>query len=604
MGAAMLTDLGYVKKGTKNRDLDNPDSWTGKNGVTSKDSFLSNSSEQEVAMDSELVLNEKRLRRMGVIDETSTSQEISGYMATSHLLGTGGARDMKRGVVKSDANGVTGNTYYKLGFHAVAGVNPVIAPDNVDITNTFRTPSRVGGVGVVQTSVSNNKGSFGDPNGIYPRYLNEQDTNRLARNQNISKTIVPIKDASRDLSVKIANSGSTWDQPQIPFNPEYPFNNVFESESGHIIEIDDTPNNERLHQFHSSGTFTEIDRNGTNVRKIVGDTYEIWERNGYVHIKGAVNITVEGNANINVANNCELEVNGDFNTKVGGNVNWSVGGDWNLKVDGKESHTNGGDFAVDAFKIHLNSGESAAGGISMTSKSSGSVEFSELILEPRNFEELTEFETDDATQLEVAEYRQKLQDSGLLDDNIIDGVIGEAVKPSITATDVETVSCDMFRRGDININQYISNNYKLSDFTKGRQIPLEQSGLKDVEIACNLKSLAVNVMEIVKNKYPGVKITSGLRSPSTKTSQHPLGMAVDLQFSGYKSADYLAIASDLSSILPFDQLILEYASDNRVNGAPTTWIHISHTRAGNRKQIFTMNNHKRISDFGELKAVA
>jgi hypothetical protein len=81
-------------------------------------------------------------------------------------------------------------------------------------------------------------------------------------------------------------------------------------------------------------------------------------------------------------------------------------------------------------------------------------------------------------------------------------------------------------------------------------------------------------------------------------------MAVDLQFSGYKSADYLAIASDLSSILPFDQLILEYASDNRVNGAPTTWIHISHTRAGNRKQIFTMNNHKRISDFGELKAVA
>jgi hypothetical protein len=194
MGAAMLTDLGYVKKGTKNRDLDNPDSWTGKNGVTSKDSFLSNSSEQEVAMDSELVLNEKRLRRMGVIDETSTSQEISGYMATSHLLGTGGARDMKRGVVKSDANGVTGNTYYKLGFHAVAGVNPVIAPDNVDITNTFRTPSRVGGVGVVQTSVSNNKGSFGDPNGIYPRYLNEQDTNRLARNQNISKTIVPIKD--------------------------------------------------------------------------------------------------------------------------------------------------------------------------------------------------------------------------------------------------------------------------------------------------------------------------------------------------------------------------------------------------------------------------
>lgn len=604
MGADMLIDLGYVRPGSKLRDLDNSEVWTGKDGIKSKSEFLGSPTVQESAMDQELALNEKRLRRMGVIDETSTTQEIAGYLATSHLLGTGGAQQMKRGVVKSDANGVTGNEYYKLGYAAVSGESPTILPQNTGVENAFRKPSKDPGVGIVSTgTVPRTQSSFGDPAGEYPRYLNEQDTNRLSRNQNISKTIVNDKDYSRDIGVRVANSSKTWDQPIVPFNPTYPFNNVFESESGHVIEIDDSPNNERLHQYHTSGTFTEIDRNGTNVRKIVGDTYEIWERNGYVHIKGSVNITVEGDANINVANQCNLEVNGDFNARVGGSVNWSVGGDWKQKIGGKESHTTSGDFAVDGSNVHLNSGVSDAGGLTMTSKSTGVVEFPELTIEPRDFLEISAFETDEMSADEAKEYRRKLQDSGVTDVNVVEAVEGEVVSVKASAVDDQPVSCDMFIQGNIDIKQFITPNYRLFDFTKGQQIK-SQAGLLDVEIACNLKALAANVLENVRVKYPDCIITSGLRAiGSNPTSQHPLGMAVDVQFTNKKSSDYLEIAKYLAENIVFDQLILEYTTDRRINGAPVTWIHLSYSRSGNRKQVFTMNNHTRVSNFGELKAI-
>ena len=37
------------------------------------------------------------------------------------------------------------------------------------------------------------------------------------------------------------------------------FNKVFETESGHVQEFDDTPGQERIHTYHRSGTFHEVD---------------------------------------------------------------------------------------------------------------------------------------------------------------------------------------------------------------------------------------------------------------------------------------------------------------------------------------------------------
>ena len=75
---------------------------------------------------------------------------------------------------------------------------------------------------------------------------------------------------------------------------QYPYNHVHESESGHIHEIDDSPNHERLFTQHTSGTFEEIHPNGNKVVKVIGDNYEIVAGSSNVSISGSVNITVEG----------------------------------------------------------------------------------------------------------------------------------------------------------------------------------------------------------------------------------------------------------------------------------------------------------------------
>jgi hypothetical protein len=92
-------------------------------------------------------------------------------------------------------------------------------------------------------------------------------------------------------------------EPVSAFAARYPFNKVFKSESGHLLEIDDTPNKERIHQYHKSGTYTEINSEGRKVEKIVGDDYEIVVKNKTIYVRGNVNIKVDGNYTVESAGN-------------------------------------------------------------------------------------------------------------------------------------------------------------------------------------------------------------------------------------------------------------------------------------------------------------
>jgi hypothetical protein len=107
-----------------------------------------------------------------------------------------------------------------------------------------------------------------------------------------------LKDSKRTINVPMALDQGNFSQPQVPYGAQYPYNKVMETESGHVQEFDDTPGYERIHTYHRSGTFQEIDANGTEVRKIVGDGYTIIDRNGYIAIDGECAITVGGNVSI------------------------------------------------------------------------------------------------------------------------------------------------------------------------------------------------------------------------------------------------------------------------------------------------------------------
>lgn len=97
-------------------------------------------------------------------------------------------------------------------------------------------------------------------------------------------------------------------EPPSAFRAQYPFNKVTQTESGHVFEVDDTPNFQRLHTYHRSGTYEEIDADGTKVNKIVGDNYEIIQKNQKIYILGNVDIEVKGNYTLNVAGN--IVING------------------------------------------------------------------------------------------------------------------------------------------------------------------------------------------------------------------------------------------------------------------------------------------------------
>jgi len=185
-------------------------------------------------------------------------------------------------------------------------------------------------------SISNGTGAnpavgFQDPSGQYPLYKNEPDTNRLATGNNLGRTIVLKKEASLKSGVPIANGG-TWDQSPTPYNAKYPYNKVTQTESGHVQEWDDTPGSERIHTYHKSGTFSEIDANGTQVNRIVGDGFEVMERNGFIYVQGAYCVTVDGAMNLRTDNVFNLEVSGAANINIYNNANINVSGDANLAV--------------------------------------------------------------------------------------------------------------------------------------------------------------------------------------------------------------------------------------------------------------------------------
>ena len=187
--------------------------------------------------------------------------------------------------------------------------------------------------GVPDEKPNTSKG-FYDPNGVYPKtdFLEESDTNRLARNEKISSTVVTDKSVDRSLGVPAAD-GSFFDEPVTTYDAEYPKNHVFESESGHIVEYDDTDGKTRLHEYHKSGTFREIDEDGNRHERIVKDNYEFVRGDEYRHIFKDVFFTSGGTLNIK-CKNLNIEVEENFTQQIGENVIISVGGTLESDITG------------------------------------------------------------------------------------------------------------------------------------------------------------------------------------------------------------------------------------------------------------------------------
>lgn len=202
---------------------------------------------------------------------------------------------------------------------------------------------------------------------LYPRQthpwgciIGESDVNRLARGENTSDTIIGVRDRQRDNgrpgefhAIPIAfvhpTPARSWVEPLSDYNAQYPYNHVYESESGHVMEIDDTPDNERLHIYHRSGTYIEVSGSleGNFSMKVVGNRYEVTMEHSYSHYQNACNITVDGETNVYCRSDCNLQVDGNMNVHVQGDYTEKVKGNYYTDIKGNRLVRIGGTDELD-----------------------------------------------------------------------------------------------------------------------------------------------------------------------------------------------------------------------------------------------------------------
>ena len=237
--------------------------------------------------------------------------------------------------------------------------------------------------------------------------IGESDTSRLAQGEASEQhDLLKERRANRQTGIQTATQPflpsvsdeavqeerESFDEPHpkdIDYNKEdgddygiyrsglYPYNHVFESESGHLTEIDDTPGGERTFRSHSSGTYEEIVADGSKTVKVIGDNCEIILGGSNVYIAGAVNLTIAGTVRHLVKGDYHLEVEGNYTQKIhknmrtrigaslpGGNleevisgthsfnieqaVKGRIGKDVNVTTEGDETRINNGEFNLAA----------------------------------------------------------------------------------------------------------------------------------------------------------------------------------------------------------------------------------------------------------------
>ena len=150
------------------------------------------------------------------------------------------------------------------------------------------------------------KEGFYDPEAVWPREteswkIEEPDTNRLARNDNVA--MGDPKDYPHKVIDKKKNrqhktvfaTGYTLEEPVLDswadFKAKYPDNKTLETKSGHIFEIDDTPKFERIHIYHKNGSYIEMGGAcgpANRIDKVTGDWFTMIDRNWYKAVGGDV----------------------------------------------------------------------------------------------------------------------------------------------------------------------------------------------------------------------------------------------------------------------------------------------------------------------------
>jgi hypothetical protein len=227
----------------------------------------------------------------------------------------------------------------------------------------------------------------------------------------------------------------------------------------------------------------------------------------------------------------------------------------------------------------------------------------------KEVQEAVEGETVD--ELAVAKEQKRLVESGVVTQQQLNAGNGAGANPAASsftatitsspavvtsATTIATaIDETILYEGQLNDKDVI---IKVKDVTKipGVIFPYDVASLAEangttVQAVCdNLRALVVNCWVPLKTRFPDAFMTCSFRKGGvgSPTSQHPKGMAMDIQYASASKADYYTRALWVRDNLRFDQFLLEY----KTTGTGKPWHHISFSTSGNRQQVCTFMNDK------------
>lgn len=104
-------------------------------------------------------------------------------------------------------------------------------------------------------------------------------------------------------------------EPETQSKPEYPYNKVITTSRGHVIELDDTPGAERVHVYHRSGSYIEMNPDGSVVARTIGESFEIAVKDKRIaSVEGDILIsTASGEVTVTSAQSINLNASGSIN---------------------------------------------------------------------------------------------------------------------------------------------------------------------------------------------------------------------------------------------------------------------------------------------------
>ena len=151
---------------------------------------------------------------------------------------------------------------------------------------------------------------FQDPTGEFPKreYNFGSSINHAARGIKINNLYTSGGDIG--VSLNIADQRPS----------EFPFNQVDETTSGHVVEYDDTPGGERILIKHRTGAGVEMRADGSVIVSSTNNRIEVTGGDQTTIVEGAGNLVYKGNLNLVVTGDYNVDVGGNYNVQVAGNM--------------------------------------------------------------------------------------------------------------------------------------------------------------------------------------------------------------------------------------------------------------------------------------------